>query len=84
MDFRLDGATVSSILIGVAALFAYLVSQASAKSREDRRRLRRLVKRDIAFTRWSHNIQVWVAQNGYDGMPELPPALVESEDDGDP
>jgi hypothetical protein len=84
MDFRLDGATVSSILIGVAALFAYLVSQASAKSREDRRRLRRLVKRDIAFTRWGHNVQVWAAQHGHDDLPKFPPALVESEDDGDP
>lgn len=82
MDFQLDGGTVSSILIGVAALLAYLVSQASAKAREDRRRLRRLVKRDIAWTRWDHNVQVWAAQCGYDDIPEKPLVLVDTEDDG--
>ena len=82
MGFQLDGATVSSILIGVAALLAYLVSQSSAKAREDRRRLRRLVTRDIAWTRWGHNVQVWAASRGHDGLPELPQVLVESEDGG--
>lgn len=82
MDFKLDGTTVSSILIGGAALLAYLVSQASAKAREDRRRLRRLVTRDIAWTRWGHNVQVWAAQRGYEDLPELPKVLVDIEDDG--
>ena len=82
MEFQLDGTTVSSILIGVAALLAYLVSQSSAKAREDRRRLRRLARRDIAWTRWGHNIQVWAAQRGHDDLPDMPRVLVESEDDG--
>lgn len=82
MGFQLDGTTVSSVLIGVAALLAYLVSQASAKAREDRRRLRRLVKRDIAWTRWGHNVEVWAAQHGYDDLPDMPLILVDSEDDG--
>lgn len=79
MDFQLSGATVGSILIGVSGLFAYLVSQASAKSREDRRRLRRFVTRDIHWTRWDYNIQLWAAQHGY----ELPPKPAALEDDGD-
>ena len=83
MDFKLDGATVGSILIGMSALFAYLVSQGSAKAREDRRRLRRLVKRDIAWTRWAHNIEVWLAEHGYEGHPRKPAVLDDSEDDGE-
>lgn len=82
MGFQLDGTTVSSILIGMAALLAYLVSQASAKSREDRRRLRRLVKRDIAWTRWAHNVRVWAEHRGHDGLPELPTILLDIEDEG--
>jgi hypothetical protein len=82
MSFQLDGATVGSILIGVAGLLTYLVSQSSAKAREDRRRLRRLVKRDIQWNRWSHNVQVWAAQNGYEDLPEQPLVLADSEDDG--
>lgn len=83
MGIQLDGATVSSILIGVATLLAYLVSKSSAQAREDRRRLRRLVRRDIGWTRWGHNVQVWAAQKGYDDLPDLPRILVESEDDGE-
>lgn len=82
MGFQLDGATVSTILIGVATLFAYLVSQLSAKSREDRRRLRRLTRRDIAWTRWGHNVLVWAAQRGHDDVPDMPRILQDSEDDG--
>ena len=82
MGFQLDGATVSSILIGVSTLLAYLVSRSSAKSREDRRRLRRLVKRDIVWTRWGHNVQVWAARHGHEDLPALPALLVESEDEG--
>ena len=81
MEFQLDGTTVSSILIGVAALFAYLVSQLSAKSREDRRRLRRLTRRDIAWSRWAHNVQVWAATHGHD-LPDVPRVLMDTEDDG--
>jgi hypothetical protein len=82
MGFQLDGATAGSILVAVSILLTYLVSQASAKSREDRRRLRRLVKRDIAWTRWEHNVQVWAAEHGYDDLPSQPPILGESEDTG--
>lgn len=81
MGFQIDGATVSSILIGVAALLAYLVSQSSAKAREDRRWLRRLVRRDIAWTRWAHNVQVWAAQHGHDDLPEQPRILVDAEEE---
>lgn len=81
MEIQLDGVTVSSIFIGVASLFAYLVSQLSAKAREDRRRLRRLTRRDIAWTRWGHNVDVWAAQNGYD-VPDRPRILLDGEDDG--
>ena len=82
MGFQLDGTTVSSVLIGVAALLAYLVSQLSAKAREDRRRLRRLVKRDIAWTRWGHNVRVWVETHGHRDLPELPAILNDTEDEG--
>lgn len=82
MGFQMDGTTVSSVLIGVAALLAYLVSQASAKAREDRRRLRRLVKRDIAWTRWGHNVMVWAAKHGHNDLPEQPKVLQDSEDEG--
>lgn len=81
MGFQLDGATVSTILIGVATLFAYLVSQLSAKSREDRRRLRRLTRRDISWSRWGHAVQVWAAQRGYDDLPDLPRVLTDHEDE---
>jgi hypothetical protein len=82
MGFQLDGATAGSILVAVSILLTYLASQASAKAREDRRRLRRLVKRDIAWTRWEHNVQVWAAERGYDDLPSQPLVLAESEDAG--
>ncbi len=81
MGFQLDGSTVSAILIGVAGLLAYLVSQSSAKAREDRRRLRRLARRDIAWTRWAHTVMVWAASKGLDDLPDQPRVLVDSEDD---
>lgn len=82
MGFQLDGATVGSILVGVSALFAYLVSQGSAKAREDRRRLRRLTRRDIAWSRWAHNMEIWLAERGYEGHPDKPAVLHDSEDLG--
>ena len=83
MGFQLDGPTVSAILIGVAALLSYIVSQTSAKSREDRRRLRKLTRRDIAWTRWAHNVMLWAASKGYDDLPSQPQLLVDGEDGDD-
>lgn len=81
MEFKLDGTTVSAIFIGVAALLTYLVSQMSAKAREDRRQLRLLTKREIAWTRWERAIKLWAAKRGHDDLPDMPRVLVESEDD---
>ena len=81
MGFQLDGSTVSVILIGVAALLSYLVSQTSAKSRNDRRRLRTLTRREIAWARWGHTVKVWAARNGYDDLPDQPRILLEEDDD---
>jgi len=83
MGIQLDGGTVSVIVLAVATLLSYVVSQTTAKSREDRRRLRRLARRDIAFVRWRHNVEVWAAERGYDDLPDIPRILLESEDDGD-
>lgn len=83
VGIQLDGTTVSAVLIGVAALLSYIVSQSSAKSREDRRRLRELTRRDIAWTRWAHRVMVWAASKGYDDLPDQPRVLVDSEDDHD-
>lgn len=81
MGIQLDGTTVSAILIGVAALLSYVVSQGSAKAREDRRRLRELLRRDIAWSRWGHAVKVWAAAHGHDDLPDQPRVLAESEDD---
>lgn len=80
---QLDGGTVSAILIGFAGLLTFLVSQTSAKAREQRRRLKRLTKRDIAWARWGHRVQVWAAGHGYDDLPAQPAELAADEDEED-
>lgn len=77
----LDGGTVSAILIGFATLLTYLVSQTSTKAREQRRRLKKLTKRDIAWARWGHKVQVWAASNGYEGLPEQGRELITDDED---
>lgn len=78
---ELDGGTVSAILIGFATLLTFLVSQTSTKAREQRRRLRRLASRDIAWAGWAHRVQVWAAQNGYTDMPKQPALLSDDDED---
>lgn len=77
---NLDGGTVGAILIGTAALMSFLVSQTSAKAREQRRRLRHLTKRDIAWANWGHRVLVWAASHGYDDIPKQPTVLSEDDD----
>ena len=77
----LDGGTVGAILIGFTTLLTYLVSQTSTKARDQRRRLKRLTKRDIAWARWGHKVHVWAASNGYEGLPEQDKILTDEEDD---
>ena len=81
MGEQLDGGTVSAVLIGFATLLTYLVSQTSTKAREQRRRIKRLTKRDIAWARWGHRVQVWAAGHGYEDLPEQPKVLLGDEDD---
>ncbi len=80
---QLDGGTVSAILIGFAGFLTFLVSQTTAKAREQRRRLKRLTKRDIAWARWGHRVQVWAATKGYDDLPKQPAELNADEDEED-
>lgn len=77
---QLDGGTVSAILIGFATLLTFLVSQTSAKAREQRRRLRYLTRRDIAWAKWGHAVRVWAASRGHD-IPKLPPILMQDEEE---
>ena len=77
MGGQLDGGTVSAILIGFATLLTFLVSQASTKAREQRRRLKWLAKRDIGWAGWAHRVHVWAAQHGHDDLPKLPALLTE-------
>lgn len=79
---QLDGGTVSAILIGFATLLTFLVSQTSAKAREQRRRLKALAKRDIAAAGWIHHVQVWAAQHGYNDLPSVP-AILSQDDEED-
>lgn len=81
---ELDGNTVSAILIGVGALLTFLVSQSSTRARDQRRRLRRLTKRDILWSGWSHKVHVWAASKGYDDLPAQPALLsIDEEDEED-
>lgn len=81
---ELDGSAVSSILLAVGALLTYLISQASTRARDQRRRLRRLTKRDILWSGWSHKVLVWAASNGHEDIPKKPPLLdVDEEDEED-
>lgn len=79
MGEQLDGGTVSAILIGFATFLTFLVSKTSTQAREQRRRLKALVKRDIGWARWAHSVRVWAASRGHDDLPALPNYL--SEDD---
>lgn len=81
MGMQLDGGTVSAILIGFATLLTFLVSQTGTKAREQRRRLRHLTKRDIAWSGWAHRVQVWAAGKGYDDLPAQPALLSQDEED---
>jgi hypothetical protein len=78
---NLDGGTVGAILIGTASFMAFLVSQTSAKAREQRRRLRYLTKRDIAWTTWGHRVLIWAAKHGYEDVPKQPAVLSEEDDE---
>ena len=78
---QLDGGTISAILIGFTSLITFLLSQNSAKAREQRRRLRLLAKRDIAWSAWGHKVLVWAAGHGYEDVPKQPAILVEDPDD---
>lgn len=83
-DLDVDGGTVSAILIGTAACLTYLMSQTSTRAKDQRRRLRRLTKRDILWSSWSHKVHVWAASNGYDDLPEQHKLLtVDEEDEAD-
>lgn len=78
---QLDGGTVSAILIGMAGFLTFLVSQTSAKAREQRRRLKHLTRRDIAWASWGHRVLVWAAQHGHDDLPKQPSLLTQDEED---
>jgi hypothetical protein len=78
---HLDGGTVSAILIGFAGFLTFLVSQTSTRARDQRRQLRSLTKRDIAWSRWAHNVQVWAASKGHDDLPPVPAVLSEDDED---
>lgn len=78
---QLDGGTVSAILIGFATLLTFLVSQTSVKAREQRRRLKALAKRDIAWASWAHHVRVWAAGHGHHDLPTLPTLLSEDDED---
>lgn len=78
---QLDGGTVSAILIGFSGLAMFLVSQLSAKAREQRRRLRYLTRRDIAWAKWGHAVLVWAASRGHEDIPKQPPILTKDEEE---
>lgn len=78
---QLDGGTVSAILIGFATLLTFLVSQTSAKAREQRRRLKYLTKRDIAWAKWGHAVRVWAASRGHEDLPHQPAILTQDEEE---
>jgi hypothetical protein len=77
----LDGGTISALLIGFTSLITFLLSQNSAKAREQRRRMRVLTKRDIAWSSWGHRVLVWAAGHGYDDIPKQPAILTEDDDE---
>jgi hypothetical protein len=77
----LDGGTVSAILIGFATLLTYLAGQVSTKARDQRRQIKTLRRRDIAWARWSHRVQVWAAERGYEGLPEQGKDLRNDDED---
>ena len=76
----LDGQTISAVLIGLAGLIAYLVSQTSTKGKALRREVRDLRRRDIAHTKWAHRIELDYAEHGIE-MPRLPKDLLKGSDD---
>lgn len=77
----IDGTTVSAILIGFATLLTYLTGQISTKARDQRRQIKRLRRRDVAWARWGHKVQVWAAGNGYDDLPEQDKELTTDDED---
>ena len=77
----LDGGTVGAILIGFTTLLTFLVSQTSTKARDQRRRLKKLTKRDISWARWGHQVEVWAAGNGYEDLPKKPLELTNDDDE---
>lgn len=78
---QVDGTVVSALLIGVSVFLTWLVSQLGTKSRSDRRRLRKLTKRDIAWAEWGHRVQVWAAGKGYTDLPAQGRELLDDEDE---
>lgn len=80
-ELEIDGGTVSALLIGTAALLTYLMSQTSSRARDQRRRLRRLTKRDILWSGWSHRVHVWAASRGYDDLPKQHELLMADEEE---
>ena len=78
---EINGQLLGGLLVAFSILMSYLVSQTSNKSRDQRARLRRLTKRDIAWAKWGHRVQVWAAQNGYDDLPDQPAELTEDEEE---
>lgn len=76
----LDGQSISAVLIGLAGLIAYLVSQTSAKGKALRHEVRDLRRRDIAHTKWAHRVELDYADRGCE-MPRLPKELLKIGDD---
>ncbi|MGL5825569.1 MAG: hypothetical protein ACRCYU_12275 [Nocardioides sp.] len=81
MGLQIDGATVSALLIGLAALLTYLINQTSSRARDQRSRLRALTRREIAWARWGHRVQVWAASRGHTDLPEQPSELTDDRED---
>jgi len=75
-----DGQAISAILIGIASLIAYLVSQSSTKGRALRREVRDLRRRDIASMRWRHKVDLEYASRG-EKAPALPRELLSTSED---
>lgn len=78
---ELSGQTVGALLVGVTILLTFLASQLSTKARDQRRRLRVLTRRDIAFSGWVYKVQRWAAARGHTDLPRLPKLLAEDEED---
>ena len=81
MGQQVDGTVVSAILIGFSVFLTWLVGQLGTKNRADRRRLRRLTKKDIAWAEWGHRVQVWAASKGYTDLPSQSRELLDDEED---